>query len=125
MSTIDNKQKLEKKIGESVGLEMAAQKAVEERGSRGLLDIGEMKSKLERMRKEASNRQMELEQLVQKLSESEGMNASNIQDTAKETEQRLLKMMKTYLGENRDSAEAKVLMIYFQSNTPLKVYPLY
>jgi hypothetical protein len=43
---------------------MAAQKAVEERGSRGLLDIGEMKSKLERMRKEASNRQMELEQLV-------------------------------------------------------------
>lgn len=125
MSTIDNKQKLEKKIGESVGLEMAAQKAVEERGSRGLLDIGEMKSKLERMRKEASNRQMELEQLVQKLSESEGMNASNIQDTAKETEQRLLKMMKTYLGENRDSAEAIVLMIYFQSNTPLKVYPLY
>lgn len=87
MSTIDNKQKLEKKIGESVGLEMAAQKAVEERGSRGL-DIGEMKSKLERMRKEASNRQMELEQLVQKLSESEGMNASNIQDTAKETEQK-------------------------------------
>ena len=88
MSTIDNKQKLEKKIGESVGLEMAAQKAVEERGSRGLLDIGEMKSKLERMRKEASNRQMELEQLVQRLSESEGMNASNIQDTAKETEQK-------------------------------------
>ena len=30
MSTIDNKQKPEKKIGESVGLEMAAQKAVEE-----------------------------------------------------------------------------------------------
>ena len=55
MSTIDNKQKLEKKIGESVGLQMAAQKAVEERGSRRLLDIGEMKSKLERMRKEASN----------------------------------------------------------------------
>ena len=86
MSTIDNKQKLEKKIGESVGLEMAAQKAVEELGSRGLLDIGEMN--LERMRKEASNHQMELEQLVQKLSESEGLNTSNIQDTAKETEQK-------------------------------------
>jgi hypothetical protein len=30
-------------------------------------------------------------------------------------------MMKTYLGENPDSAEAIVLMIYFQGNTPLKV----
>jgi hypothetical protein len=28
MATVDNKQKLEKKIGEAVGLEMAAQKAV-------------------------------------------------------------------------------------------------
>ena len=103
---IDNKQKLEKKIGEAVGLEMAAQKAVEELGSRGLLDKGEMKSKLERMRKEANNHQMDLEQLVQKLSESEGLNTSNIQDTAKETEQKASEIMKTYLGENPDSAEA-------------------
>jgi ferritin-like metal-binding protein YciE len=106
MSTIDNKQKLEKKIGEAVGLEMAAQKAVDELGSRGLLDMGEMKSKLERMRKEANNHQMQLEQLVQKLSESEGLNTSNIQDTAKETEEKASEIMKTYLGENPDSAEA-------------------
>ena len=93
MCTIDNKQKLEKKIEESVHLEMAAQKVVDELGSRELLDIGEMKSKLERMIKEASN------QLVQKLSESEGLNTSNIQDTAKETDQKASEMMKTYLGE--------------------------
>jgi rubrerythrin len=106
MATVDNKQKLEKKIGEAVGLEMAAQKAVDELSSKGLLDVGEMKSKLERMRKEANNHQMQLEQLAQKLSESEGLDTSNIQDTAKETEEKASEIMKTYLGENPDSSEA-------------------
>jgi rubrerythrin len=106
MATVDNKQKLEKKIGEAVGLEMAAQKAVDELSSKGLLDVGEMKSKLERMRKEANNHQMQLEQLAQKLSESEGLDTSNIQDTSKETEEKASEIMKTYLGENPDSSEA-------------------
>lgn len=106
MATVDNKQKLEKKIGEAVGLEMAAQKAVDELSSKGLLDVGEMESKLERMRKEANNHQMQLEQLAQKLSESEGLDISNIQDTAKETEEKASEIMKTYLGENPDSSEA-------------------
>jgi rubrerythrin len=106
MATVDNKQKLEKKIGEAVGLEMAAQKAVDELSSKGLLDVGEMKTKLERMRKEANNHQMQLEQLAQKLSESEGLDTSNIQDTAKETEEKASEIMKTYLGENPDSSEA-------------------
>ncbi|MFL6316032.1 MAG: hypothetical protein ACJ73C_04735 [Nitrososphaeraceae archaeon] len=106
MATVDNKQKLEKKIGEAVGLEMAAQKAVDELSSKGLLDVGEMKSKLERMRKEANNHQMQLEQLAQRLSESEGLDTSNIQDTAKETEEKASEIMKTYLGENPDSSEA-------------------
>jgi rubrerythrin len=106
MATVDNKQKLEKKIGEAVGLEMAAQKAVDELSSKGLLDVGEMKTKLERMRKEANNHQMQLEQLAQELSESEGLDTSNIQDTAKETEEKASEIMKTYLGENPDSSEA-------------------
>lgn len=106
MATVDNKQKLEKKIGEAVGLEMAAQKAVDELSSKGLLDVGEMKSKLERMGNEANNHQMQLEQLAQKLSESEGLDTSNIQDTAKETEEKASEIMKTYLGENPDSSEA-------------------
>ena len=60
MSSVDNnKQEIEKKIGEALGLEMAAQKAVEELSSQGLLDKGGMKNKLEKMRKtsqQSSNR---------------------------------------------------------------------
>ena len=54
MST-DSKAKLEQKIGEALGLEMAAQKAVQELDSKGLLDEVGMKAKLDKMRKEASN----------------------------------------------------------------------
>src|ERR671911_78252 len=44
------KQKLEQKIGEALGLEMAAQKAVEELSLKGLLDQDGLKGKLEGMR---------------------------------------------------------------------------
>jgi len=43
---------------------MAAQKAVEELSSKGLLDKGGMKGKLERMKKEANNHQTKLEGLI-------------------------------------------------------------
>lgn len=43
---------------------MAAQKAVEELSSKGLLDKGGMKGKLERMEKEANNHQTKLEGLI-------------------------------------------------------------
>ena len=102
----NNKQKIEQKIGEALGLEMAAQKAVEELGSKGLLDEGGMKAKLEGMRKEANNHQTQLEQLVQNLSESKGLNSTNIQAAANETEQKASEMMKTYLGDQPDSSEA-------------------
>jgi rubrerythrin len=102
----NNKQKIEQKIGEALGLEMAAQKTVEELGSKGLLDEGGMKAKLEGMRKEANNHQTQLEQLVQNLSESKGLNSTNIQAAANETEQKASEMMKTYLGDEPDSSEA-------------------
>jgi hypothetical protein len=110
----DNKQKLEQKIGEAIGLEMAAQKAVEELSSKGLLDNGGMKSKLERMKKEANNHQTKLEGLVKKLSQStkggEGgagtLNSDNIQGSATETEQKASQIMQTYLGNEPDSSEA-------------------
>ena len=38
MTSNDDKQKIEEKIGEALGLEMAAQKAVEELSSKRLLD---------------------------------------------------------------------------------------
>jgi rubrerythrin len=101
-----SKEKLEQKIGEALGLEMAAQKAVQELGSKGLLDEQGMKAKLDKMRKEASNHQTKLEQLIQKLSQSQGLNSENIQSTASETEQKASQMMNTYLGEDPDSSEA-------------------
>ena len=69
------KQKLEQKIGEALGLEMAAQKAVEELSLKGLLDQDGLKGKLEAMRKEASNHQTQLEELVEKLSQSEDLDS--------------------------------------------------
>ena len=104
MTTNDNKQKVEEKIGEALGLEMAAQKAVEELGSKGLLDKGGMKDKLERMRKQANNHQKDLEELM--LSTSLELDSVNIQKVANETAQKASEMMSTYLGDSPDSSEA-------------------
>ena len=98
-------QKLEQKIGEALGLERAAQAAVEELSSKGLLDEGGMKDKLQSMKKQANNHQSNLEELIPAL-ESEGLSSGNIQTAAQETEQKATEMMKTYLGEDPDSSEA-------------------
>ena len=100
-----NLQKLEQKIGEALGLEKAAQVAVEELAAKGLLDEGGMKDKLQNMKKQANNHQANLEELVPAL-ESEGLSSENIQNAATETEQKVAEMMKTYLGEDPDSSEA-------------------
>jgi ferritin-like metal-binding protein YciE len=101
-----DKQKLEQKIGEALGLEIAAQKAVEELSLKGLLDQGGLKSKLEGMKKEAGNHQIQIEELVEKLSGSEELDSKNIQEVAEETKQKASEMMKIYLGEEPDSSEA-------------------
>lgn len=102
-----DKEKLEKKIGEVIGLEMAAQKAVEELSSKGLLPSERaVKNKLEGMKKQANNHQTKMEDLVSKLSKSDSLDSSKIQETATETEQKATKMMETYLGEDPDSQEA-------------------
>jgi rubrerythrin len=98
-------QKLEQKIGEALGLEKAAQSAVEELSSKGLLDEGGMKDKLQNMKKQANNHQSNLEELITTL-ESEGLSSENIQTAAQETEQKATEIMKTYLGEDPDSSEA-------------------
>ena len=46
-------QKIEEQIGEALGLEIAAQKAVEELSSKGLLDKRGIKAKLQGMKSEA------------------------------------------------------------------------
>ena len=104
MTSSDSKQKVEEKMGEALGLEIAAQKAVEELGSKGLLYKGGMKAKLEKMRKQANNHQRDLEELM--LSTSLELDSINIQKVANETAQKASEMMSTYLGESPDSSEA-------------------
>jgi rubrerythrin len=100
-----NLQKLEQKIGEILGLEKAAQVAVEDLSAKGLLDDGGMKDKLQTMRRQANNHQAKLEELIPDL-ESEGLSSENIEKAGQETEQKATEMMKTYLGEDPDSSEA-------------------
>jgi Asp-tRNA(Asn)/Glu-tRNA(Gln) amidotransferase C subunit len=102
-----DKEKLEKKIGETIGLEMAAQKAVEDLSEKGLLpNERTLKYKLEGMRKQANNHQTKMEDLVSKLSQSDALDSSKIQQMAHETEQKATKMMETYLRKDPDSQEA-------------------
>ena len=103
---MSNKENLEQKIGEAIGLEKAAQAAVEELSAKGLLDKGGIKDKLQSMKKQAGSHQSNLEGFVQTLSESEGLSSMNIQEAAQETEQKAAEIMKIYLGENPDSSEA-------------------
>jgi rubrerythrin len=84
---------------------MAAQKAVEDLSSKGLLlDEHAVEKKLEGMRKQANNHQTKLEDLVSKLSKSDALD-SKIQEMAHETEQKAINMMETYLGGDPEALE--------------------
>src|ERR671926_534543 len=100
------KERLEEQIGEVLGLEMAAQKAVGELSTKGLLDKGGLKGKLQEMKKEAGDHQTRIEQLMQGVSESEGLDQGSIRENAQETSQKASQMMQTYLGEDPDTLDA-------------------
>ena len=100
------KERLEEQIGEVLGLEMAAQKAVEELSTKGLLDKRGLKGKLQEMKKEAGDHQTRIEQLMQGVSESEGLDQESIRENAQETSQKASEMMQTYLGEDPDTLDA-------------------
>jgi hypothetical protein len=89
-----------------LGLEMAAQKAVEELSAKGLLDEAGVKTQIEGMKQEANNHQKKFEQLVEILSKSEGLDSQSVQESARETQQKASQMMHIYLGEDPDSSEA-------------------
>jgi ferritin-like protein len=101
-----NKQKLGQKLGEVLGLEMAAQRAVEELSAKGLLDEAGIKTQIEGMKQEANNHQKKIDQLVEILSKSEGLDSQGVQESARETQQKASQMMHIYLGEDPDSSEA-------------------
>ena len=96
---------IEEKIGEALGLEKAAQKAVEELDSRGLLETEQM-NKLSKMKEEAGEQEQQMEDLVEQLTDSDGLNSEKIESTAEETAEKCSKMMETYLGEDPDTQEA-------------------
>lgn len=96
---------IEEKIGEAIGLEKAAQKAVEELDSRGLLKSDHMK-KLSKMKEEAGDQEEEMQQLVQELAESDGFDPSTIEEKTEETAEKASKIMETYLGADPDTQEA-------------------
>jgi ferritin-like metal-binding protein YciE len=100
------KEKLEEQIGEVLGLEIAAQKAVEELSAKGLLDKRGLKGKLQGMKKEAGDHQRRIEKVMQSVTESEGLDEQSIRQNAEETSQKASQMMQTYLGEDPDTLDA-------------------
>jgi hypothetical protein len=100
-------EKLQEKIGEALGLEMAAQKAVYELDSKGLLDKNEMLTQLQKMKSQASNHQSKLVSVVQNLADRKiQLDTTKIQQIAEETAQKCSTMMQTYLGPDPYSSEA-------------------
>ena len=100
-----DKEMIQEKIGEALGLEKAAQKAVEQLHSRGLLEPEHM-NKLSKMKEQASEQEEEMEVLVQELTESDGFDSSTIEEKAVETAEKASEIMETYLGEEPDTQEA-------------------
>lgn len=96
---------IQEKIGEALGLEKAAQKAVEELHSRGLLEPEHMK-KLTKMKEQAGKQEEEMEVLVQDLTHTDGFDSSTIEEKAVETADKVSKIMVTYLGDEPDTQEA-------------------
>ena len=99
------KELLEQKIGEAIGLEIAAQTSVEELFSNGLLKA-EYEKKLRPMQEEANTQQKELEGLIKEIAEDEGFDLKNINSVSEETAQKASKIMTAYLGEDPDTQEA-------------------
>ena len=96
---------IQEKIGEAIGLERAAQKAVETLDSRGLLKP-EQTRRLSKMKEEARQQEQEMEEIVQDLTDTDGFDSSVIEDKASETADKASKIMETYLGDNPDTQEA-------------------
>ena len=96
---------IEEKIGEAIGLEKAAQKAVEDLRSRGLLKT-EYEKKINSVKNEANQQQREMEELIEEIAENEGFDLNNINSVSEETAQKASKIMETYLGEDPDAQEA-------------------
>jgi rubrerythrin len=70
------------------------------------LDKRGLKGKLQNMKKEAGDHQRRIKQVMQAVSESEGLDEQSIRQNAEETSQKASQMMQTYLGEDPDTLDA-------------------
>jgi hypothetical protein len=103
----ENKKNLEKKLGEVLGLERAAQKAVDELVSMKLIKSNS-KAEAKDIQKEATSHEEQIQEVMLELSEDKNikLDVHEVEQTAEETEQKVTKIMKTYLGEEPDTSEA-------------------
>lgn len=103
----EDKENLEKKLGEVLGLERAAQKAVEELSAKKLLK-SDSKDQANNIKDEATSHEEKLTDIISQLTEDKEINLDKdkVEESAKETETKVTKIMKIYLGEEPDSPEA-------------------
>jgi rubrerythrin len=103
----ENKKNLAKKLGEILGLERAAQKAVDELISMKLIKSNS-KDEAKDIQKEATSHEEQIQEVVLELSEDKDikLDVQEVEQTAEETEQKVTQIMKTYLGEEPDTSEA-------------------
>jgi ferritin-like metal-binding protein YciE len=103
----ENIENLQKKLGEVLGLERAAQKAVDELIGMKLLK-SDSKNEAKEIQDEASNHEEKIREVINIFSEDKDvkLDISKVEESAKETEEKASKIMKTYLGEKPDTSEA-------------------
>lgn len=103
----ENIENLQKKLGEVLGLERAAQKAVDELIAMKLLK-SDSKNEAKEIQDEASTHEEKIQEVVNAFSEDKNikLDTAKVEESAKETEEKANKIMKTYLGENPDASEA-------------------
>jgi hypothetical protein len=90
---------METKVAEVIGLAQAAQGATEK--VEKLVDDGELKQRLQRMREEA----VETEERTTSVAEGFDGKKTAILEKARETKQEATEMMQTYLGQDADALD--------------------
>ena len=103
----ENIENLQKKLGEVLGLERAAQKAVDELIAMKLLK-SDTKSEAKEIQGEASTHEEKIQEVISIFSEDKNvqLDVAKVEESAKETEEKVTQIMKTYLGEAPDTSEA-------------------
>ena len=103
----ENIENLQKKLGEVLGLERAAQKAVTELISMKLIK-SDSKTEAKEIQEEASTHEERIQEVVSIFSEDKDirLDINKVEESAKETEEKAVQIMKTYLGEEPDMPEA-------------------